>query len=207
MSEKKKKIAVLVSGNGTNLQAIIDAIRSGILLNTEISVVISNRKFAFALIRAQKEDIKTVFVNPKSFQSNEKFDDELVKIIKENQADLIILAGYIKILTDKFVNSFPKNKIINIHPALLPKFGGKGMYGDNVHKAVLENKEIESGCTVHYVTTEVDKGPIIEQKKVPVYESDNIQSLANRIHAEEHKLLVKVIKQILFNEKKSAIVI
>lgn len=202
MTETKKKLAVLVSGDGTNLQAIIDAIKDGTLSNTEISIVISNKKDAYALKRAEQENIKTVFLNPKDFPSNDKYDEELAKIVSNHKADLIILAGYIRILTESFVNAFEKNKIINIHPALLPKFGGKGMYGKNVHKAVLEEKEKESGCTVHYVTTEVDSGPIISQVKVPVYKNDTVELLSKRIQIEERKLLVNVIKSVLFNEEK-----
>ena len=196
MSNTKKKLAVLVSGSGTNFQAIINAIKSGDLPDTEISVVISNKKEAYALKRAETENIKNIFVNPKDFSSNTDFDKKLVGIISDYHVDLIVLAGYTKILTSFFVNTF-SNKIINIHPALLPDFGGKGMYGHKVHEAVLKSGIKESGCTIHFVTTEVDTGPIIAQKKVPVIENDNVETLSKRILKEEHKLLVEAINKVL----------
>lgn len=197
MATLNKKIAVLVSGSGTNLQAIIDAIKNGYLSNTEISIVISNKKDAYALKRAQNEGIENLFLNPKDFSNNIEYDKKLVEIISNYQADLIVLAGYLKILTHAFVNSFPQ-KTINIHPALLPNFGGKGMYGEKVHEAVLKSGVQESGCTAHFVTTEVDAGPIISQKKVPVLSDDTVESLSKRVLAEEHKLLVNTIKKVLF---------
>ena len=197
MAILNKKIAVLVSGSGTNLQAIIDAIKTGCLRNTEISIVISNKKDAYALKRAQSEEIENLFLNPKGFSNNSEYDKKLVEIISNYHVDLIVLAGYIKILTEVFVNSFP-NKIINIHPALLPNFGGKGMYGEKVHEAVLKSGAQESGCTAHFVTSEVDAGPIIAQRKVPVLPDDTAESLSKRVLAEEHKLLVNTIKKVLF---------
>ena len=191
-----KKLAVLVSGSGTNLQAIIDAIRSGELTNTEIAIVISNKKDAYALQRAEKEGIKSLFLNPKDFPSSIEYDKKLIELIKEHKIDLIILAGYLRILSKEFINAFP-NKIINIHPALLPKFGGKGMYGEKVHEAVLKEKEKESGCTVHFVDNGIDTGQIIAQKKIPVLEGDNVETLQKRILLEEHKLLVESIKKVL----------
>lgn len=197
MATLNKKIAVLVSGSGTNLQAIIDAIKNGYLSNTEIPIVISNKKDAYALKRVQNEGIENLFLNPNDFSNNIEYDKKLVEIISNYQADLIVLAGYLKILTHAFVNSFP-NKIINIHPALLPNFGGKGMYGEKVHKAVLKSGVQESGCTAHFVTTEVDAGPIIAQRKVSVLPDDTVESLSKRVLAEEHKLLVNTIKKVLF---------
>ena len=191
----KKKIVVLVSGSGTNLQAIIDAIGNGILTNTEIAVVISNKKDAFALKRAKSAGIEAVFIDPKGFNSNE-FDKKLIDIIRNYRGDLIVLAGYMRILTGDFINAFP-NQIINIHPALLPNFGGKGMYGKYVHEAVLKSGVKESGCTVHFVTTDVDAGPIIAQKKVPVILGDTVDTLSKRILVEEHKLLVEAIERVL----------
>ena len=191
-----KKIAVLVSGSGTNLQTIIDAIKNGRLNNVDIAAVISNKKDAFALERAKNAGIETVFLNPKDFTSNTDYDKKLIEVISNYKVDLIVLAGYMKILTDNFVNAF-KNKIINIHPALLPDFGGKGMYGKNVHEAVLKSGVKESGCTVHFVTTEVDAGPIIVQRKVSVIPGDTVESLSKRILVEEHKLLIEAIDKVL----------
>ena len=186
------KLAVFVSGSGTNLQAIIDARKSNKLNNIEITIVISNKKEAYALTRAENEGIKNFFINPTDFTNIKDFDKDLIKLINEHNIDLIVLAGYTKILTNDFINAFP-NKIINIHPALLPDFGGKGLYGKKVHEAVLKAKVKESGCTVHYVTHEVDKGPIIAQRKVPVLDGDTVESLSKRVLHEEHTLLVQSI--------------
>lgn len=198
MTDRKKKLAVLVSGTGTNLQAIIDAIKTGELADTEISIVISSKKEAFALSRAEIAGIKTLFLNPADFKNNIEFDKKLAETIQKYNVDLIILAGYMKILSEIFINTF-KNKIINIHPALLPNFGGKGMYGKKVHESVLKSGVKESGCTSHFAINEVDAGPIIDQIKVPVLEGDTVETLSNRILKEEHKLLVRSIKKVLFN--------
>ena len=195
----KKKIIVLVSGSGTNLQAIIDAIKNGRLTHVEISAVISNKKDVLALERAKNADadIEAVFIDPKQFKNNIDYDKKLIEIISHYRVDLIVLAGYMKILTENFVNAFP-NKIINIHPALLPDFGGKGMYGRNVHEAVLKSGVKESGCTVHFVTTAVDAGPIIAQRKISVIPGDTVDSLSKRVLVEEHKLLVEAIEKVVF---------
>jgi len=198
MKDLKKKIVVLVSGSGTNLQAVIDAIKTNVIKNTEISLVISNKENAFALQRAEREGIQTCFINPKEFSDNIYYDKKLIEIISKYNPDLIILAGYTKILTSQFINSF-KNKIINIHPSLLPAFGGKGMYGQKVHEAVLKSKIKESGCTVHIVTENVDAGPIIGQTKVPIMTEDTVKTLSERILKEEHKLLIDSINKILFS--------
>lgn len=190
------KIAVLVSGTGTNLQAIIDGIKNNELSNTEITIVISNKENALALKRAQEEGIKTTFLNPSDFSSNIEFDKKLIELINYYKADLIVLAGYTRILSKIFVDTFSK-KIINIHPALLPSFGGKGMYGKKVHEAVLKSKVKESGCSVHFVTNEVDKGPIIAQKRVDVLVGDTVETLSKRILEEEHKLIIEAIKIVL----------
>lgn len=194
-----KRLAVLASGRGSNLQSIIDAINSGEIKDAEIAVIISNNKDAYALERAKESNIKSKFVDAKDFENKVKYDEELSKIIKENNADLVILAGYIKILTKEFVEQFP-NKIINIHPALLPKHGGKGMYGKYVHEAVLKSGDSESGCTAHFVTAEVDEGPIISQAKVPVLPNDTVDTLAKRVLAEEHKLFIQAIKSVISKE-------
>ncbi len=188
-----KNLAVLASGSGSNLQAIITAIKDGILKDTKISVVISNKDSAFALERARNNSIEAIFLNPKILSSNEEYDKKIVEILNNKNIDLIILAGYLKILTESLVNAY-KNKIINIHPALLPAFGGKGMYGKKVHSAVIESGIKESGCTVHYVTLGIDEGPIICQKKVPVLPNDTVDTLAERVLTEEHKLIVEGIK-------------
>lgn len=192
-----KKLAVLVSGSGSNLQAIIDAIKNSILKEVEIAIVISNKKDALALTRAQTAGIKSIFLNPKDFKNNTDYEKELIDLIKSYNVDLIVLAGYLRILGRNFVNAF-LNKIINIHPALLPDFGGKGMYGEKVHEAVIKSGTKESGCTVHFVTSNIDAGPIIAQRKVSVLETDTPKSLAKRVLKEEHKLLIETIRKILF---------
>ena len=196
MLQTKKRILVLVSGSGTNLQAIIDAIKSGRLSSVDIRAVISNKKDAFALERAKSAGIEIVFLDPKNFTNNLDYDKKLVEVISNYSVDLIVLAGYMRILTENFVTAFP-NKIINIHPALLPDFGGKGMYGEKVHEAVLKSGKTESGCTVHFVTNEVDAGPIILQRKVSVIPGDTIESLSKKVLKEEHKLLVEAIEKVL----------
>ena len=205
MTDAKKNLAILVSGSGSNLQAIIDAIENGSLSDTEISVVISNKKNAYALERAKNAGIENIFINSKDFKSNVDYDMKLIEIIKKFNTDLIILAGYLKILSPEFVNAF-KKKIINIHPALLPDFGGKGMYGEKVHEAVLKSGVKESGCTVHYVTNEVDKGQTILQTKVPVLPGDTVETLSKRVLSEEHKLLVQAIKKIFTNSRYCSVI-
>ena len=195
--KKIKKIAVLVSGSGTNLQAIIDAVQSGDLRDTEVSIVISNKENAYALKRAENAGIQSVFLNPKDFKSSIEYDKQLIEMISGYKIDLIVLAGYLRILSEDLVKIL-QGKIINIHPALLPKFGGKNMYGERVHLAVLESEEKESGCTVHFVDTGIDSGPVIAQRKVPVLEGDTVETLQKRILIEEHKLIVEAIKTVLF---------
>ena len=177
MSNKnKKRIAVLVSGGGSNLQSIIDNIEQG-NLNCEISYVIADRE-CYGLKRAEKDEISNVLEN----------DDE--------KTDYIVLAGYLSILSPEFIKKWSR-KIINIHPSLLPKFGGKGMYGMNVHRAVIEAKETESGCTIHFVDTGVDTGEIILQIKVPVLSDDTPEVLQKRVLEKEHVLLIEGIKKLL----------
>ena len=185
------KIAVLLSGGGSNLQTIIDAIESE-KLNCSIDIVIADRE-AFGLERAKKHGIQTQLVDRKIHKT------DLTKEIFSHIApdtDLIVLAGYLSILDGEVTKLWP-NKMINIHPSLLPKFGGKGMYGMNVHKAVVEAKETESGCTVHYVNAGIDTGATIKQAKVPVYADDTAEDVQKRVLAEEHKLLVEVIKELV----------
>ncbi|OYT59218.1 phosphoribosylglycinamide formyltransferase [Euryarchaeota archaeon ex4484_178] len=186
------KIVVLVSGRGTNLQAIIDAIKNR-ELNARIVAVISNKKKAYALKRAEKNGIEAIYLPAKKGESREDYDKRLAQIIDEKEPDLIVLAGFMRILSPWFVRKYP-NKIINIHPALLPSFAG--LYGENVHRAVIEYGCKVSGCTVHFVDEEVDHGPIIVQKCVEVKDDDTPQSLASRILEREHEALVEAIRLI-----------
>jgi phosphoribosylglycinamide formyltransferase-1 len=189
------KIAALISGGGSNLQSVIDAIETG-SLPAQLVMVLADRPAA-GLNRAEKHGIPSVLLNRKDYGSS------LSKILMEHipeDTDLIILAGYLSILTSEFIERW-KGKIINIHPSLLPDFGGKGMYGMNVHKAVLEAGREISGCSVHYVDTGVDTGEIILQKKVPVLSGDTPELLQARVLEKEHKLLVESIQLIIKNRQ------
>ncbi|MCK4533748.1 phosphoribosylglycinamide formyltransferase [bacterium] len=194
----KLKIGVLVSGGGTNLQAIIDACREGNIPG-EIAVVISNRKEAYALERAKKNKIEALYIDRKAFISNRDYAQRLAEEMDKRGVELVCLAGFL-LLIDPFLIVKYKNKIMNIHPALLPAFGGKGMYGKNVHRAVLEYGCKVSGVTVHFINEKYDRGAIILQKTVNVLDNDTVDSLSSRILAEEHKIYVQAIR--LFAEKK-----
>lgn len=185
-----KKIAVLVSGGGTNLQAIIDRMEAG-GINGEISLVLSSRKDAYALERAQKHGIRTVVVEKKDFDNIEEFNRAMLGQLRE--IDLVVLAGFMSILTKEFVSAFP-NRIINVHPSLIPAFCGKGYYGLHVHEKVLEYGVKLTGATVHFVNEETDGGPIIAQKAVAVQEGDTPEILQKRVMQEaEHKILPDVV--------------
>ncbi len=198
-----KRIAVLVSGGGTNLQALIDAIKNNYITEGYIEIVFSNKKDAYGLERAIKSGIKTMFLDPKEFKSREEYDEYLSGKMNSFNIDLICLAGYMRILTEKFLDKF-KGKIMNIHPALLPSFGGPGMYGLNVHKAVIESGVKITGCTVHFVNKGVDTGPIIIQKCVAVDDNDTPETLQKKILEYEHKAYPEAVK--LFTENRLKIV-
>ena len=193
---KKTRIAVFISGSGSNLQSIIDNIENG-NLNCEISYVVADRE-CFGLQRAEKHGIKSIMLDKKLFGN--KLSDEISAILENDieKTDYIVLAGYLSILSENFINKWNR-KIINIHPSLLPKFGGKGMYGMNVHRAVIEAKETESGCTIHFVDTGVDTGEIILQIKVPVLSDDTPEILQKRVLEKEHILLIEGIKKLIEN--------
>ena len=186
----KKRIGALVSGSGTNLQAIIDSIERK-ELDAEIAIVISNIKDAYALERAKKHNIPAVVINHKDFPNREAFEKALIEELNKRKVDLICLAGFMRVLTPFFVNHFP-NRIMNIHPALLPAF--KGLYGHHVHEAVLKSGAKYSGCSVHFVTEDVDGGPIIVQRMVQIKDDDTPDTLAARILVEEHKAFSEAIK-------------
>lgn len=180
MLNGKARIAVLVSGGGTNLQALIDAQKSGIIHSGKISLVISNNPNAFALERAEKAGIKNKIILKKDFPDSDAFNDELIRIIDEEKIDLIVLAGFMVILSKKFTEHFRK-RIINIHPSLIPSFCGEGFYGIKVHEAALSYGVKVSGATVHYVNEIPDGGEIICQKAVAVEEEDTPEILQRRI--------------------------
>jgi phosphoribosylglycinamide formyltransferase-1 len=184
------RIGVLISGGGTNLQALIDAVEDK-TLNAEISVVIADRP-AGGLKRAAAAGIPAVLIDRKLY--GKELSGRIKKELEE-EVDLVVLAGFLSILDSSFVKSF-NGRIINIHPALLPAYGGKGMHGINVHRAVIAAGEKRSGCTVHFVEEGIDTGRIIAQREVPVKPYDTPHTLARRILKEEHKLLVSAVRKI-----------
>ena len=186
-------IGVLVSGSGTNLQAIIEAIEAG-KIEGKICIVISDNPNAYAIKRAKKYNIKTQYINYKEFNNREEYDKKIISLLKEKDCDLVVLAGYMKILTPYFINAY-KNKIMNIHPALLPSFPGL-----HVQKKAIDHGVKVSGCTVHFVDEGLDSGPIIIQQVVEVKDDDTEESLAERILREEHQIYPRAIQ--LFSEGK-----
>ena len=178
-----KKIAVLVSGGGTNLQALIDAEKSGIIKNGNISLVISNVKGAYALERAEKAGIKTETVIKKELGSQEAFEEKIISLLTENGIDLIVLAGFMSILSEDFTKTYP-HRIINVHPSLIPSFCGKGFYGLHVHEAALAKGVKVTGATVHFVNEIPDGGEIILQKAVEIKEGDTPEVLQKRVMVE-----------------------
>lgn len=183
-------LVVFASGNGTTLQAVIDAIDAGNLI-ANISLVVSNNSKAFALERAKKANIPTYIIKEKD---NDKVDDELNNVLSKIDIDLIVLAGYLKLIGPKLIKNYT---IINTHPSLLPKYGGKGMYGMNVHRAVVEAKEECSGVTLHYVNGEYDRGNTIMQTVVKVLPTDTPEDLAARVQHAEKIQLVEVLKSFV----------
>ncbi len=191
---KRLRLGALASGGGSNLQAIIDRSESG-NLNADVVVVVSNNSKSGALERARKHNIKACHISTYTEGSEKSVDMVITEKMKEHEVDIVILAGYMKKIGLKLLEAF-EGKILNIHPALLPKFGGDGMYGRLVHEAVLEEGEKESGPTVHIVDSEYDRGPILEQRKIPVLPDDTPETLAARVLIEEHKIYPDVIQRI-----------
>ena len=186
---KRLSVAILLSGNGSNLQAIIDNIKIG-ELKADIKIVISNKKEAFGLKRAEENGIKNFFLDHKKFESREAFDEKLSKIIKKENVDLVVLAGFMRILGSGFIRNF-QSKIINIHPSLLPKYPGL-----NTHKKVLENRDSEHGVTVHLVDEGLDSGPIIGFIKLKIYDTESEKDLEGRIHNLEHYIYPKILSEL-----------
>lgn len=182
------KIAVLASGGGSNLQSIIDSINNG-QLNCKIEMVIGSKEGIYALERAKENGIETHIVSKKEYGN--KTSERILKLLK-NKVDLIVLAGYLSILDGELLKEF-NNKIINIHPSLIPSFSGDGMYGVKVHEAALKHGVKFTGCTVHFVNEKVDAGAIILQEVVPVYFEDTPEELQKRVLVQEHKLLPRAI--------------
>ena len=190
------KIAVLVSGGGTNLQAIIDKIAEGMITNTEIAVVISNNKNAYALERAKQAGIEAVCVSPKDYENREQFNQEFLKTLDSYQVDLVVLAGFLVVIPPAMIQKY-ENRIINIHPSLIPSFCGTGYYGLKVHEGALARGVKVTGATVHFVDEGTDTGPIILQKAVEVQNGDTPEILQRRVMEQaEWVILPKAIDLI-----------
>ncbi len=181
-----RNIVVLISGSGTNLQAIIDACKED-RIKGSISAVISNKADAYGLERANQAAINTVFINPKDYADRESYDLALADEIEQQQADLIVMAGFMRILSPAFVERF-KGKMLNIHPSLLPKYQGL-----NTHQRAIDANDGEHGCSVHFVTAELDGGPVVLQAKVPIFAEDSAVELAARVQAQEHAIYPMVV--------------
>jgi phosphoribosylglycinamide formyltransferase-1 len=194
------RIAVLVSGGGTNLQAIIDKVNSKEIMNTEIAVVISNKKDAYALERARINNIKELCISPKDFDNRDEFNRALLDTLVKENIDLVVLAGYLVVISNELVETF-KNRIINVHPSLIPAFCGKGYYGLKVHEEALKRGVKVTGATVHFVDEGTDTGPIILQMPVMVEENDTPETLQRRVMEQaEWVILPKAINMIANKE-------
>ena len=194
------KIAVLVSGGGTNLQAILDAIDSGKITNTQVSVVISNNANAYALERAKKHVIPAQCVSPKRYESRELFNRALLETIQSYHVDLVVLAGCLVVIPEMMVKAYP-NRIINIHPSLIPAFCGTGYYGLKVHEGVLQRGAKVTGATVHFVDEGTDTGPIILQKAVEVQQDDTPETLQRRVMEEAEWQIMPQAIDLIANQK------
>lgn len=196
------KAAVLVSGGGTNLQAIIDSIREGTITDVQISLVLSNNKNAYALERAKAAGIPARVVSPKDYETRQQFNDALLSAVQESGAQLVVLAGFLCVIPPEMVEAYP-NRIINIHPSLIPSFCGTGYYGLKVHEAALERGVRVSGATVHFVDAGTDTGPIILQQAVEVRSTDTPKELQLRIMEQaEWKILPRAIQLIAHDRVK-----
>lgn len=186
------KIGVLISGGGTNLQAIMDSIDNG-YIDGKIALIISNKKDAYGLVRGKKAGIETQYINPKDFENHEAYNRRLIEAFQSKDVDLVVLAGYLKILSSRFIQEF-RNRIINIHPSLIPSFCGDGYYGEKVHRSVIDYGCKVTGATVHIVDEGTDTGPIILQESVEVKDTETVESLQKKVLEIEHKILVEAIK-------------
>ncbi len=196
------RIGVLISGGGTNLQALIDKAEAN-YFNASVEIVISNCKDAYGLQRAKTHGIKTEVVDKRQFESEAEFNKAMIEILKNNAVHLVVLAGFLSILSREFVNTF-KNQILNIHPALIPSFCGKGFYGKRVHQAALDYGVKITGATVHFVDAGTDTGPIVLQKAIEIDNNDDADSLQKKVLKLEHQLLPLAVK--LFFENKLQII-
>ena len=194
------KLAVLVSGGGTNLQAIIDAIDAGTITNAEIDVVISNNANAYALERAKNHGIEGMCISPKTYESREQFNDALTQTIVDRGINLVVLAGYLVIIPPQLIAAY-KNRIINIHPSLIPSFCGTGYYGLKVHEAALARGVKVTGATCHFVDEGTDTGPIILQKAVEILPDDTPKSLQQRVMEQAEWVIMPKAIDLIANGK------
>jgi phosphoribosylglycinamide formyltransferase 1 len=195
MVEKEPfRIGILASTKGTDLQAIIDEMKEGKMPGIELACVISNKESAYALERASSQGYEAIFVNPKN-QTREEFDSHVAELLEKHKVDLVVLIGYMRILSEPFVKQF-KNRIINVHPALIPKFCGPSFFGASVHEEVLKAGETETGMTIHYVDEGCDTGEIILQKPCPVTPDDTPDTLKEKVQTLEKKWYPEVIRQL-----------
>lgn len=194
------KLAVCVSGGGTNLQAIMDAIDNGTITNASIEVVISNNPNAYALERARNHGIKGVCISPKTYATREEFNEDFLKQLDSYQVDLVVLAGFLVVLPEKMIQAY-HNRIINIHPSLIPSFCGKGFYGLKVHEGVLERGVKVTGATCHFVDEGTDTGPIILQKAVEVLADDTPKTLQKRVMEQAEWVIMPQAIDLIANGK------
>lgn len=194
-ADERPNVAVFISGSGSNLQALIDAAKGGIL-DARIGLVVSSRADAYGLERAEKAEIPTFLFKPKQYETSEEASNALLDQLREHNTQYIALAGFMKLLPEAVVREY-SGRIVNVHPALLPKYGGKGMYGHHVHKAVIASGDKESGVTVHLVDEIYDNGRILEQTRVPVMPDDTPEMLAERVLRQEHKLYPRVLNKLI----------
>ena len=185
-------IGVLISGSGTNLQAVIDNINRG-KIRGRIQIVISNKKDAYGLVRAEKAGIETLYINRKEFNSVEEYNRKIIEELSKRDIELVVLAGYLNILSQEFIQEY-RGRIMNIHPSLIPSFCGKGCYGDKVHQMVLDRGVKLTGATVHFVDEGTDTGPIILQRAVEIKDYDTVESLKAKVLKVEHELLPEAIR-------------
>ena len=191
-----KRIAVLVSGGGTNLQALIDAQKSGILKSGKVELVVADKKEAYALTRAENNNIKTAVIVKKECASKQEFEEKIISVLEENQIDFIILAGFMQILSESFTTKYA-NRIINVHPSLIPSFCGEGFYGLKVHEAALSYGVKVTGATVHFVNEIPDGGEIISQKAVEILDGDTPEILQKRVMEQAEWIILPQAAEIV----------
>jgi len=189
---KTIRVGILASGNGSNFQAIVDRSERG-TLPAKVAVLVSDKSNAFVLQRAKNHSIPAYVIRPKDFSDQEEYEQKMIEILNQHGVELVVLAGFMRILSSKFIQAF-KDRIMNVHPSLIPAFCGKGFYGMTVHQAVFEYGVKITGATVHFVNEEIDAGPIIIQKPVFVCDEDTPETIAEKVHQVEHEILPEAIR-------------